>query len=100
MTITTRYALDPSSGRPVFGSHLGLDAAPGLAIAGDHDCAFHRDAQPFQLLVIIRNAVVDINQWRSDISICGILVIRGKLLGLLVGSWSVCERRLLQRRRV
>ena len=99
VTIIARVGVDQASDRPVFGSHLGLDAAPGLAIAGDHDCAFHRDAQPFQLLVIIRNAVVDINQWRSDISICGIRVISGKLLGLLVGSWIDCERRLLQRSR-
>ena len=97
VTIVTRVGIDQATDRAVLSGHFGLDAAPRLPIAGDHDCAFHRNAQPLQFFIVVRNAVIDVDQRRGDISIRRVRVVRGKLFGLLIGSGVDREGRLVER---
>src|SRR6476469_2911988 len=68
----------------MLGSNLRLDAAPRVSITRDNNGALDRNTQTLQLLVVIGNAVVDINQRRSDVTITGIGVVGRELFGLLV----------------
>ena len=84
IAVLMRIRVNDAAYSAMFGGHFWLDAAPGCAIACNHDCAFHGNPKPFELLVVIRNAVVDIDQRRGDVAIHGIGVICGKLFALLV----------------
>ena len=95
VAVLVRIGVDQTAHGAVLGGNLGLDAAPGPAVARDHDRAPHRDAPPLQLLVVFRHAEIHINQRARDVAIGGIGVIRGKLLALLRGSGVLGNRRLL-----
>ena len=69
IAILTRIGIDEASHRAMFGGELGLDTAPAPAIARDHDCALYRNAQPFELSVVVTHAVVDVDQRRGNVSI-------------------------------
>ena len=88
--------IDEASDGAVLGRDFGLDAAPGIAVARDHDGAFDRNAQAFELLVVIRDAVVDVDQRRGDVAVDRVGVVGGQLLGLLVGGGIDGQRWFLQ----
>src|SRR5229473_2531897 len=68
----------------VFGGNLGLDAAPGVEVAGDDDLALHGNAHALELLVVFRDAVVDIDERSGDVAVDRVGVVSGELLGLLI----------------
>ena len=41
VSVVMRIGIDQAADRAVLGGNLGLDAAPGTAITGDHDCALY-----------------------------------------------------------
>ena len=91
-----RIGIDEAADRAVLGRDLGLDAAPGIAVARDDDRALDRDAHALELLVVVRDAVVDVDQRRGDVAVDRVGVVGGQLLGLLVGGGIDGQRRLLQ----
>ena len=80
----------------MLGGDFGLDAAPRIAVARDDDGALHGDAHALELLVVFRNAVVHVDERRGDVAVDGVRVVGGQLLGLLIRSGILRERRLLQ----
>ena len=59
----------------VFRGHLGLDPAPRAAVPRDHDLPLHTDPAPLQLLVVRRNAVVDVDQLGRHIPVARVGVV-------------------------
>ena len=47
-------------------------AAPARAVTRDHDLALHVHAVAFQFLVVVRHALIDVDQRGGDITIRGI----------------------------
>ena len=84
VAVVVRIGVDDAAHRAVFGGHLRLDAAPGPAVARDHDRALDGNAQAFELLVVVRNAVVHVDERRGDVAVDGVGVVGGKLLVVLV----------------
>jgi hypothetical protein len=83
----------------VFIGELGLEAPPAGAIAGDDDLALHVDAQALQGGVVLRHAVVDIDQRRGDVALAAVGHIgRQHALGALRGRIAR-DRRFGERRR-
>ena len=78
--------IDDATDGTVLGRHLGLDAAPAVAVARNDNGALHRDAQPVEHLVVVAVAVVDVDQWRRDITVRRVGVVGGQLLGGLLRS--------------
>ena len=88
--------IDEASDRAVLGGDFGLDAAPGISVTRDHDCALDRNSHALQFLVVIRSAVVDVHQRRGDVAVGRIGVVGGQLFSLLIGCGIDGQRRLLQ----
>src|SRR6267154_2422153 len=70
---------------PVLGRDFGLDTAPGMIVASDDNLSLDRYAQAIELLVVFRDAVVDVDQRSAHVAVDGVSVVGGKLLGLLIG---------------
>src|SRR5206468_12573236 len=96
VTVIARIGIDDAADRAMFGRNLGFDAAPGTAVAGDHDLAFHIDAPALERFVILRNTVVHVDQLSRDITIDRIRVVRGQLLGFLSRGGVFFEYRFFQ----
>ena len=96
VAIVRGIGIDEASDRAMLGRNLGLDAAPGISIARDGNGSLDRDPHARQFFVVIRSAVVDINQRRGDVAVGRVGVVGGKLFGLLVGGRIDGQRRLLQ----
>ena len=94
VAIVARIGIDQAADRAVLGGDLGLDAAPGDAVARDHDGALNGDAQAVQFLVVSGNAVVDVDERRGDVTVDRVGVVGRELLGLLVRRGVVRKRRL------
>ena len=80
----------------MLGGNFGLDAAPALAVARDHDGAFDGNPQTVELLVIFAVAVVHIHQRGGHVSVNGIGVIGRQLLGDLIGGRIARDSGFLQ----
>ena len=94
VAVVPRVGVDEAAHRPVLGRDLGLDPPPGAAVAGDHDLALHVDAAALQLLVVLRHAVVDVDERARHVAIHRVRVVDGKLLRDLAGRRVLLERRL------
>src|SRR6266404_411313 len=88
--------IDDAADGAVFRGNLGLDAAPGVAVAGDGDRAFDGNAEAFEALVILGDAVIDVDERRDDVAIFGESVVGGQLLGFLAGGGINSEGGLLE----
>src|SRR5262249_60214000 len=93
VAVVARIGIDDASNGPVLRSDFGLDTAPGIAIARNHDGSLHRDAKAVEFFVVFGNSVVHIDERRGDIAVNGIGVVSGQLLALLVGDWVLGNRR-------
>ncbi len=82
----------------MFRRNLGLDAAPGVPIFCNHDCAFYGDAQAIELLVVFRNAVIHEHQRRRHIAVDRVGVVRWQLFALLIRRRVTRDSRFLQLR--
>ena len=96
IAIIARIGIDDAAHRAVLGRHLRLYAAPGISITGDHNRTLYGNAQPLQALVVIRQAVIHIDQRRGNVAINRIGVVSRQLLALLIGGRVARHRRLLQ----
>src|ERR1700722_9993663 len=65
ITIVARIGINDAANSPVLASQLRLDAAPGLPVARNDDRAFDRNSKTLQLFIIVRSAVIYVNQWRG-----------------------------------
>ena len=79
VTVVARIGIEDAADGAVFVRQRRLDAAPGDAVAHDHDLAFHVDALRAQVFVILRQAVVGIDERRGDIAGGGEGVVGRKL---------------------
>jgi hypothetical protein len=84
--VVARVGVDEATDRAVLAGDLWLDAAPGVAVARDDDRALDRDAQPLEPVVVLRDAVVDVDEPSGHVAVDRVGVVRRKLLGLLVGG--------------
>src|SRR6185503_13008216 len=91
-TVVARIRINNAANGPVLGGDFRLDAAPRAAIPSDDDLAFDVDSAFFQLFVIGRNPVIDVNERTSDIAVYRVCVIRRELLGLLAGRSVFIKR--------
>ena len=85
VAIVPRVREDEAAHGAVFGGDFRLDAAPRSAIARDYDRALDRHPHSVQLLVVRRNAVVDVHERRGDVAVGGVGIVRRELLRLLGG---------------
>lgn len=76
--------------------HFGFDAAPGVAIAGNHDLPFDVHASLGQHFIVGGQSIVDLNQRRRHFAIDGGGVIDGRLILAKAGCLIFCNRRLFQ----
>ena len=95
IAIVTRVRINNATDSAMLGSDHRLDAAPGVAVPRDDDCAFYRDAVAFENFVVIRDAVIHVNERAGDVAVSGIRVVGWKLLGLLIGCGILGHRRFL-----
>ncbi len=96
-SIFVRIGINQAANCAVFRRNFRLDAAPGMAVLGNHDRAFYGDTQAIELLVILRNPVVHEHQRRRHVTINRIGVIRRQLFALLIRSGILRDCRLPQR---
>ena len=80
VAVVARVGVDEAAHGPVLGRDLGLDAAPGPAVAGDDDLALHVDAVAGQGLVVAGHAVVDVHEGALHVAVDRVGVVDGKLL--------------------
>ena len=75
-----------------------LQPAPADTVAGDDDLALDADAQPLQRLVIVRHAVIDVDEVGRHIAVALIGDIGRQRAGGPGGGGVALDRRFLQRR--
>ena len=98
IAVIARIGIDQAAHGPVLGGHLGFDAAPGAAVAGDHNRALHRNTHAVEFLVVGGHAVIHVDQRRRDVAIGRVGVVSGELLGALRGGRVYGDGRLLAAR--
>src|SRR5205807_189453 len=67
VTVVARVRVNNAADGAVLVGQLGLQTTPTAAVTSDYDSAFHADAAPVEFLVIVRHALVHINQVRGHI---------------------------------
>ena len=72
VAVVARVGVDEAADGAVLGRDLGLDAAPGAAVAGDHDLALHVHPVAGQVLVVVGHAVVDVHQGGFHVAVDGV----------------------------
>src|SRR6185312_10666812 len=87
ITVVPGVGIDDAADGAVFLRHLGLDAAPGVAVFGDDDLAFYRDAHSLESFVVFGDTVVDEYEFARDVAVGGKTVVGRQLFpGLVAGS--------------
>ena len=92
--VVLRIRIDQAADGAVLPRHLGLDAAPAAAVAGQHDLPLHADAGLLELLVVGRHAEVHVDDLAGDLAVGGIGVV-GRRLVLVERIGILRDRRLL-----
>ena len=95
-SILMRIGVDEAAYRAVLGGDFRLDSAPRVIVASDDDLALHGNAHAVELLVVFRNAVIDVDQRGGDVTVDGIRVVSWQLFGLLIRSEILGERGFLK----
>jgi len=75
IAVVTWVGINDAAYRSVLSGDLGLGTTPGATVTRDHDLASHVDAHPFELCIISRDTLVDINQLGRDVAIGRIGVV-------------------------
>ena len=98
IAIVARVGIDDAADRAVLLRELRFQAAPADAVTCDHDLALDRNAKPLESLVIVLHAVIDIDEWRSDVAVTLVDDIGGQLVLHARGRLVARDRRFGQRR--
>ena len=96
-TVLLRIGEDDAADRAVLGRDLGLDAAPGAAVAGQHDLALDVDAAPVELVVVLGPPVVHVHEIAGDVAVDRVGVVGRQLLAALARRAVGRERGLAER---
>ena len=81
---------------PCSWASLRLEAAPAAAVAGDDDLALDVDAALLERLIVVRHAVIDVDQRRGDVAVALIGDVgRQRVRGVAYEVGSPGDRRLL-----
>ncbi len=96
VSVILRFRVDEAANGSVLGCNLRLHPAPTVIVLGDYNRAFHRNAKPVELLVVLGQAVVHKHQRPGNIAVNRVGVIRGQLFRLLIRSWIHRQRRLFE----
>ena len=75
VAVLLRIGIDDAADGTVLLRELRLQSAPATAVAGDDDLAFDVDAAARQILVVIRHAVVDVDEIPGDVAIAAVDVV-------------------------
>jgi hypothetical protein len=94
VAVVAGIGVDEAAHRAVLRRHLGLDAAPGAAVAREDDLALHVHPAARQLLVVARHAVVHVDEGGGDVAVDRIGVVDGELLAGLPGGRVLLQHRL------
>ena len=94
VAVAARIGVDDAADGAVLGRHLGLDAAPRAAVAGDHHLAGDVDAAQRQLLVVVGHAVVDVDELAGHVAVDGVGVVGREVRLLLRRGRVAVDRRL------
>src|SRR5258708_713180 len=97
ITAPVRIGVDDAAARAVLLGELRLQSPPALAVAGDDDLSPDVDPAARQLAVILRHAVVEIDELPAHIAVGAELVVRGQPVGACGGPVAG-DRRLRQAR--
>ena len=97
VAVIVRVGIDQAADRAMLLRQFRLEPAPAAAVAGDHDLAAHVDAAAGQLLVVVRHAVVGVDQWCGDIAVAAVDVVWRQRAGQR-RSGIAGDRRLVQGR--
>src|SRR4029453_5801034 len=73
-----------------------LDPAPGTTVTGDHNSAFHGDAEPVEGLVVFGNAVINVHKRPRPVTVNRVGVVGGELLIVLASGGVPWNGRLLE----
>ena len=97
--VVPRVGVEDAADGAVLGGDLRLDAAPGAAVAGDHDLAADVDSAAGELVVVVGHAVVDVDQLAGHVTVHRVGVVGRELLVLLarggvLGQGGLGEGRL------
>ena len=84
---------------PCSAATFGLMPRQECAVARDDDGALHRDAEPLELLVVLGQAVVDVDERPGHVAVDRVGVVGRQLLGLLAGRRVDGDDRLVERQR-
>ncbi len=82
-SVFMRVGIDEATDSAVLGGNLGLDAAPGMVVAGNDNFSLYGNTHALKLLVVFGDSVVDVDEGSGDVAVDGVGVVGGKLLGLL-----------------
>ena len=93
-----RIRINEAADGPVLGGNFGFDTAPGCAIASQHDLALDVDAQFLQLAIVVRQAIVHIDQLAGDIAIGRVGVIDGQVAFFDAAGFVAFDGRLFDLR--
>ena len=88
--------VDDASDSSMFGGNFGLDAPPSGSVTSDDDCTLDGNAHAVEFFVVFAIAVVHVHERGGHVSINGVGIVGGKLLGGLVRSWVDGESWFLQ----
>ena len=69
IAVLVRVGIDDASDRSMLRGNLRFDSPPRLAVPGDDDRPFNRDAQAVEGLIVLGDAVVHVDERRGDVSI-------------------------------
>src|ERR1017187_2272025 len=104
IAVVPRIGVDEPTPGPVLEDHLRLYAAPRAPVAREDYLALHVPAASLELLVILRHAVVPVDDLGGHVPVDGVRVVDRKLFVLLprrriFGKRGLGERRRERRRR-
>jgi hypothetical protein len=97
VAVLGRVGVDDAADGPMVLRQLRLQPAPALAIARDHDAAAHVDAHAVERLVVVRHAVVHIDQRGGHIAVPLVGDVGGQRPGGPRGGGVASNRAFLER---
>jgi len=96
VAVIGRVRVDQATDGAMLGGDFRFDAAPRIAVSREDDRALDRNAAAIEIVIVLRPAVVDVDDWPGHIAIDRVGVERRQLLVLLRRGRILRNRRLLE----
>ncbi len=95
IAIVHRVRIDQAAHSAMFLSQLGLQTTPAATVACDDDLALHADPSAGQRVVIVRHALIDVDQVGSDVAVSLVRQIRWQRVAGVARGVIPCNSPLL-----